>query len=268
MKTTDTLLFDAGNSRLKWALVRDGHLGPQQARPLAELPQFAAWLKRAPRFERVVGVNVAGRGFEKKLRSALHAAGRPVPEFIVASVEAAGVKNGYARPLQLGADRWAALVAAWHRAGCYRTVCAASVGTAVTIDLVDQDGYHRGGLIAPGPALMLDALLGRTADIATRAAAATGPRRAKRPPLHELVPPLADATQAAIEEGCVASTAGFIDRTINQIKQRLGVRPVLFITGGASDAVVQRLRSACKPTEDLVLRGVAVLGDVTVRRRT
>jgi type III pantothenate kinase len=267
MNTTDTLLFDVGNSRFKWALVRDGHLGKQQARPLAEFAAFESWLRRAPTVERVVGVNVAGRGFEKRLRSALHAAGRPSPELITSSAEAAGVKNGYAQPLQLGADRWAVLVAAWHRAGCYRTVCAASIGTALTLDLVDQDGFHRGGLIAPGPALMLDGLLDRTAQIAPRAAAAaSGPRR-KRAAGHELVPPLAEATRAAIEEGCLAAAAGFIDRTINQINQRLGVRPVLFVTGGASTAVVERLRSACKPCEDLVLRGVAVLGQVPIRRR-
>jgi len=269
MKTTDTLLFDAGNSRFKWALVRAGRLGRQQARAITDLAAFSTWLARAPAFERVVGVNVAGTRVERQLRAMLRAAGRPAPEFIAASSEAAGVKNGYARPLQLGADRWAALVAAWHRAGCYRTVCAVSIGTAVTLDLVDQDGYHRGGLIAPGPQLMLDALLGRTADIATRATStARGPRRGKRVPDHERVPPLADTTQAAIEEGSVASTAGFIDRTVNQITRRLGVRPVVFITGGASPPVVQRLRSACKPTEDLVLRGVAVLGQVTIRRRS
>jgi len=269
MKTTDTLLFDAGNSRFKWALVRDGRIGKLQALPSGDLAPFATWLDRAPAFERVVGVNVAGTRLEKKLRSALHAAGRPSPELIHSSVEAAGVTNGYARPLQLGADRWAALVAAWHRAGCWRTVCAASIGTAVTLDLVDQDGFHRGGLIAPGPALMLDALLGRTADIATRASStAHGPRRKKAGPDHALVPPLADATQAAIEEGALASTAGFIDRTMNQITRRLGVRPVLFITGGGSAAVAERLRSACKPSEDLVLRGVAVLGEVTIRRRS
>jgi len=269
MKTTDSLLFDAGNSRLKWALVRDGRLGRQQACELADLPQFAAWLRRAPAVERVVGVNVAGKTFERRLRSALRAAGRPSPQLIASSVEAAGVTNGYTRPLQLGADRWAALVAAWHRAGCYRTVCAASIGTAITLDVVDQDGYHRGGLIAPGPALMLDALLGRTADIAPRAgAAASGPRRRKPEAGHELVAPLAAATQAAIDEGCLGAAAGFIDRTINQITRRLGVRPVLFVTGGASKAVVERMRSASKPCEDLVLRGVAVLGQVPVRRRT
>ncbi len=268
MKTTDTLLFDAGNSRFKWALVRDGRLGTQQACGLGDFARFASWLRRAPSVERVVGVNVAGARLEKQLRSALHAEGRPSPQLITSSAQAAGVKNGYARPLQLGADRWAALVAAWHRAGCYRTVCAASVGTAITLDLVDQDGYHRGGLIAPGPGLMLNALLDRTADIAAHAALAiSGPRRGKVEPEHRLVPPLADATQAAIDEGCLAAAAGLIDRTVNQIKQRLGVRPVLFITGGASAAVIERLRSACKPCDDLVLRGVAVLGEVPIRRR-
>jgi type III pantothenate kinase len=265
MKTTDSLLFDAGNSRFKWALVRDGRMGPQHARPLAEFAQFAAWLKRAPGFERAVGVNVAGARIEKQLRSALYAAGRPTPELIVSSTAAAGVTNGYARPLQLGSDRWAALVAAWHRAGCYRTVCAASIGTAVTLDVVDQDGFHRGGLIAPGPATMLQSLLERTADIAPRAAAVT--RRRKPEPEHGLVAPLAETTRAALEEGCLASVAGFIDRTINQVTRRLGVRPVLFVTGGASAAVVERLRSACKPCDDLVLRGVAVLGAVPIRRR-
>jgi type III pantothenate kinase len=268
MKTTDSLLFDAGNSRIKWALVRDGRLGRQQACALGEFARFTDWLRRAPVVERVVGVNVAGPRFDEQLRAALRTAARPTPEFVVSSVQAAGVQNGYARPLQLGADRWAALVAAWHRAGCYRTVCAASIGTALTLDLVDQDGYHRGGLIAPGPALMLDGLLGRTADIAPRAASgAAGPRRRPRSAAHQLVPPLAAATQAAIEEGCLAAAAGFIDRTINQITRRLGVRPVLFVTGGASAAVVERLRSACKPCEDLVLRGVAVLAEVPIRRR-
>jgi type III pantothenate kinase len=268
MKTTDSLLFDAGNSRLKWALVRDGHLGAQQACALEDFARFTGWLRRAPAVERVVGVNVAGARFEKRLRSALRAAGRPSPQLITSSVAAAGVHNGYARPLQLGADRWAGLVAAWHRAGCYRTVCAASIGTAITLDLVDQDGYHRGGLIAPGPALMQDALLARTADIGSRAAQAkAGRRRGQAGAEHGLVPPLAEATQAAIEEGCLAAAAGFIDRSVNQMTRRLGVRPVLFVTGGASEPVLQRLHSACKPCEDLVLRGVAVLGEVPIRRR-
>jgi type III pantothenate kinase len=263
-----TLLFDAGNSRFKWALVRDGRLGAQRAVPHAGFGEFAAWLARTPTLERVVGVNVAGPRVERALRAALRTAGQPRPTFITSSAEAAGVRNAYTVPASLGADRWAAAIAAWHRAGCYRTVCAASIGTAITLDLVDQDGHHRGGLIAPGPTLMLDALLGRTADIAARAAAGGsrggGRRKAGARPL---VPPLTGATRSAVEEGCLAAAAGFIDRTINQLTRQLKGRPVLFVTGGASAAVIERLRSACKPCDDLVLRGVATIAEVPIRRR-
>jgi type III pantothenate kinase len=144
-------------------------------------------------------------------------------------------------------------------------VCAVSVGTALTLDLVDQDGHHRGGLIAPGPGLMLDSLLGRTADIAARAAQVTGGgRKAGTQPL---VPPLSGSTRGAIEEGCLAAAAGFIDRTVNQIARQLHGRPVVYVTGGASDGVIERLRSACKPSTNLVLRGVAAIAEVPIRRR-
>ena len=262
------LLFDAGNTRFKWALVRDGHLGPQQAVPVGALQDFARALARAPELTRVVGVSVAGRPLERDLRARLRDAQCPAPQFITGTDQAAGVRSAYRDPSRLGADRWAAAVAAWHRAGCYRTVCAVSIGTAITMDVVDQDGHHRGGLIAPGPDTMLRSLLGGTRQIAARAALdARLPRRRRDPALHPLVPPLTDNTQAAIEHGCFAAAAGLIDRTINQVTRRLGVRPVVFLTGGGSDAVEPLLRSAVKPCPDLVLRGVAVLAEVRIRRR-
>jgi type III pantothenate kinase len=263
----NTLLFDAGNSRFKWALVRKGRLDRQRAVARSDIGAFAAWLLRAPAIDRVVGVNVAGSALERALRQALRAAAKPRPGFIQSTAFAAGVRNAYARPAQLGADRWAAAIGAWHGAGCYRTVCAVSIGTAITLDLVDQDGHHRGGLIAPGPALMLEALLGRTSDIAPRAAQRAAGGRRKRG-TRALVPPLAGATRAAIEEGCLAAAAGFVDRSVNQLTRRLNVRPVVFITGGAAPAVIERLRTASRPVEDLVLRGVAAIAEVPIQRRS
>lgn len=262
----NTLLFDAGNSRFKWALVRNGHLAPQRAVAYDDWTTFAKWLKGAPELERVVGVNVAGPRGEQRLRAALRAAGAPRPAFVTSTREAAGVRNAYARPASLGADRWAAAVGAWHRAGCNRTICAISIGTAITLDVIDHDGHHRGGLIAPGPTLMLDSLLGRTADIARRAApaAASGRRPAGSKPL---VASLTAATRSAIDEGCLAAAAGLIDRTVNQVARELKTRPVVFITGGASKPVIERIRSACRPCDELVLRGVATIADVPIRRR-
>jgi len=150
-------------------------------------------------------------------------------------------------------------VAAWHLAGCYRTVCAVSVGTALTIDLVDQEGHHRGGLIAPGPELMLASLLNGTHGIAERAA-----RRSSR--VRHTIGPLADNTGDAIAAGCLTAAAGAIDRTVSQLTRELGVRPVVFLTGGGAASVQPLLKGAIRSCPELVLRGVAILAGVKMRR--
>jgi type III pantothenate kinase len=256
----NTLLFDVGNSRVKWSLVRDGVLGTLQAAPLEHLGTLQNWLTRGRGISRVVGVCVAGSSVERRLRTSLRRAHLPAPEFLKSSETAAGVRNGYRDAWRLGADRWAAAVAAWHLAGCYRTACAVSVGTALTIDLVDHSGHHRGGLIAPGPEMMLASLLQNTHGIAVRAARGRG----KRPTFGVL----ADNTRDAIDAGCLTAAAAVIDRTIGQLTRELGVRPVVFLTGGGADSVQPLLKRAIRSCPELVLRGVATLAGVSIQRRT
>lgn len=263
----NTLLFDAGNSRLKWALVRDGKLGALHAAPIDDSTALRSWLSRTARIDRAVGVSVAGATRDRALKAALQRAGFPAPTYVKSSDTAAGVRNGYREAWRLGDDRWAGAVAAWHRAGCYRTVCAVSVGTALTIDLVDHDGHHRGGIIAPGPEMMLASLLGRTQGIAERASRPSLPARRKSARnLRGAVAPLADNTREAIEGGCLIAAAGLIDRTVNQLTRELGVRPVVFITGGGAPTLLPLLKVANKHCPELVLRGVSVLAEVPLRR--
>jgi pantothenate kinase type III len=61
--------------------------------------------------------------------------------------------------------------------------------------------------------------------------------------------------------------AGLIDRTINQLTRELGVRPVVFLAGGGADVVRPLLKGASKTCPELVLRGVAAIADVPIRRR-
>jgi type III pantothenate kinase len=255
-----TLLFDAGNSRIKWALARDGRLGAMQAAPLNDLDALHEWLARTAGIDRAVGVCVAGKSFERTLQAALRRAGHSLPAFIRSSATAAGVRNGYREAWRLGDDRWACAVAAWQLAGCYRTVCAVSVGTALTIDLVDHDGQHRGGLIAPGPEMMLASLLDRTHGIAERAS--RGGRR------RHTIGPLADNTRDAIAAGCLTAAAAVIDRTIHQLARELGVRPVVFLTGGGAGSVHPLLKGAIRTCPELVLRGVAAIAGISIRPRT
>ena len=120
------------------------------------------------RRSRVVGVNVAGEAARVRLEAQL-ARWRIAPEWLTAGAAACGVQNRYARPAQLGADRWASLCAARRRSladDLFPPACVVvNAGTAVTVDALDADGVFRGGLILPGLRLMLRALAENTAAL-------------------------------------------------------------------------------------------------------
>ena len=121
---------------------------------------------RVPRAS--LGVNVAGEAARVRVEAQL-ARWRLTPEWLTASESACGVTNRYARPAQLGADRWASLVAAWRRSTAtdlFPPACVVvNAGTAVTIDALDVNGVFHGGLILPGIRLMLQALAENTAGL-------------------------------------------------------------------------------------------------------
>src|SRR5262249_2725977 len=121
-----------------------------------------------PRPVRAVGVNVAGEAARVRVEGQL-TRWRIVPEWLGAGESACGGVNRYARPSQLGADRWAAPRAARARARASAHFAPACVvvnaGTAVTIDALDADGVFQGGLILPGMRLMLEALAANTAAL-------------------------------------------------------------------------------------------------------
>jgi type III pantothenate kinase len=68
----------------------------------------------------------------------------------------AGVTNAYEKPELLGADRFLAMIAAYHLA--QKAVLVIDLGTALTVDLIDKNGMHQGGIITPGTALMRTSL--------------------------------------------------------------------------------------------------------------
>ena len=81
--------------------------------------------------------------------------------------EAAGVRIAYAEPSRLGVDRFLALLGAHARGpGPWLLV---SAGSALTVDLLDSSGQHRGGVIAPSPEHMRAALAARFAPGAVAA---------------------------------------------------------------------------------------------------
>ncbi|MCU0760181.1 MAG: type III pantothenate kinase [Steroidobacteraceae bacterium] len=248
------LLVDVGNTRLKWARLRGARLGRMQA------VGHAGW--RAADYRRVLApvlrgiaavdvVSVAGAAVERELTRAIVDACGLQPRFVASTRSAAGVTNGYREVWRLGADRWMAAIGGWHAPGRRgRPVCVVDVGTATTIDLVDARGRHRGGVIVPGPALMVSSLLRGTRGIRRRAAGK--PARIPRAPF-------ARSTREALEAGAAHAVAALVDRACAEAGRLTGHAPLLVLTGGAAPWVARQVATPHSVTPDLVLRGLAAL---------
>jgi type III pantothenate kinase len=253
------LLVDVGNSRIKWALLRARKVGALHAIEMrgATARSIARALDAARGAGRVVVVNVAGPRGERLVRAALRILALPAPLMIRSGPRAAGVANGYPEAWRLGADRWVAVIGAHHLARG-RAVCVASVGTALTLDLVDGQGRHRGGLIVPGPELMRRSLLDSTSGIRRRATVGQAPARRARGFF-------ARNTAAALQIGPLNACAALIDTALGESRTLLGARPLLLVTGGGAKSVASALRSRHLLQPDLVLQGLAVLarGELT-----
>jgi len=264
------LLLDAGNSRLKWRLLRGPRPGRVQAVPWGEGEPVRVALQamRAAKraggkagVARILACSVAGVARERDIQRAARAAGLPEPQFIRSARRAAGVRNGYVDPWRLGADRWVALIGA-RIAHPGRALCVVDVGTALTVDLLDAGGVHRGGLLVPGPELMVEALLGQTAGIRQRAgrgfALQVGRRHAAGSP-PSAAPVFGRSTRDGLAAGALLAAAALIDRAWAEARSQLGLRPLLLLSGGAAPAVASRLRSKAQASEELVLVGLAAL---------
>ena len=258
------LLLDIGNSRIKWARLAGSYRRGQRfaARGAIDLERFDArgaalekLLESMGSLPCIVACNVAGAAVERRLRAVARRAGARRPQFVRSAAAAAGVRNSYSEPWRLGADRWAALIGArFEHPG--RALCLVAVGTAMTIDLLDERGRHRGGSIIPGPELMIKALLERTAGIRRRAgrnATQAMARAGASPGL------FARDTRDAVTAGAVNAAAALIGESMRAARGLLGRNPRLILSGGAAGKVGSRLHLPYRRGDELVLRGLAVL---------
>lgn len=246
------LLIDAGNTRLKWCLLRGKKMMRVQALAWSE-PGAARAARRimstGSDVTRILVCSVAGARLERALRAAARAAHLPAPLFIRSARRAAGVRNGYVDPWRLGADRWVALIGA-RALVPERALCVVDIGTALTLDLLDDSGRHRGGLLLPGPDLMVDALLRQTAGIR---------RRAQQPPARRAANVFARSTRGGLQAGSELAAAALIERAMREARALLGRKPQLLLAGGGAARVAARLGVAARREETLVLKGLAVL---------
>ena len=245
------LVVDVGNSRMKWALYDPRGWLAQGALPNAEIGTLALrdW-QNLPRPVRAVGVNVAGEAARVRVEGQLTRWRLPM-EWMHASRSAAGVINGYSRPDQLGADRWASLAASRRRAlmveGPPPACIVINAGTAVTVDALDAEGVFQGGLILPGIRLMVQALADNTSAL--------------KMPMGTFAH-FPTNTADAIYSGAIQAICGAVE--LMRLKVGHDGRPVhCFLSGGAAPQVAPYLSEPVEVVDNLVLEGVLLLASET-----
>ena len=255
------LLIDAGNTRLKFALLTGNRLGRVHAVDWnsRSLERVARRVLRR-RFDRVLVCSVAGVELERALRRAARASGNPRPQYIRSTRRSAGVRNGYVQTWRLGADRWVAMLGA-RAQHPGRALCIVDVGTALTLDLLDAHGQHRGGLLVPGPTLMVESLLSNTAGIRRRAGLHSF-KRGGRPNGTAL---FGRSTRAGLLAGSTVACAALIERALGEARATLRGRPKLLLAGGGAIQVAPLLRVPYARADQLVLHGLALLASLDSR---
>jgi len=232
-------LFDLGNSRLKCApLGEDGRPGQVLAFPHEDGALAPGWADGLP--PRIEGAYVASVASPALRLALLDALATRCGRISVATTHRTwqGLRIAYVDPARLGVDRFLTLLAAHGRGGAWLVV---GVGTALTIDLVDADGRHHGGRIAPAPTLMRQSLQARAVQLP----AAGGEYRV-----------FADGTLDALASGCLGAALALVEQSRAAAAQACGGPVSLLLHGGGAAELLPHLVDAVSEPA-LVLEGLA-----------
>jgi type III pantothenate kinase len=258
------LLFDVGNTRLKWAAVEStqqpsdrqkklwAYSGSISSKSLAspehkvELADYIA--KTLPKPDAIGFTCVAGKEAIQNLQSLFPQWSDITWKQLIGNSPFAGLRSLYQDPGQLGSDRWAAVIGA--RALSNANTLIINAGTATTIDLLGANGVHYGGWILPGLELMQKSLAGNTAQLplAVRDESSNG---------------FGLSTNNAIIGGCDAAQLGAIQYAIQLAKEMNHPVEKVWIDGGNAKILAAEMSKAktqsplaIETIEGLVLRGV------------
>ena len=227
------LACEIGNTKVKWKVYtfkegeKEGGSFPVGA-PLPE--RFKEKALTLPLY--TASVNPPGlTELEKKL---------PVKFIKVGKDIAVPIKNMTKKPEQVGVDRLLGALAAYRKFGPSVVV---DLGTAVTVNLVEEGPAFVGGLILPGPDLWAKSLNEHTAQLPLV--------RLRSVPSHYI----GRDTYEAISCGIAWGMVGALTFILEKLEEERG-KLQLCLTGGAAQAFSTYLCHPHKVVPDLVLLGI------------
>jgi type III pantothenate kinase len=234
-------LVDLGHSRIKWAQAHTGRLiaGTDGACPLEQ----ADALEGALAGHRHRRLWLSGQSNPEAVAMVATVAQRHGLSLHILKTGEANLPVKPAYP-GLGVDRWLALQWSWLQSRA--PLCVVDCGTAVTVDVVDGRGVHRGGWIMSGLAAMRNGLLDKARGL---------PRGAIEPASFDQ--PATDSA-TAIAAGTALQLIAGINRALAAASTLLETAPVVWLTGGDADRVIDQLDIDPRHDRLLVLRGLAM----------
>jgi len=159
-----------------------------------------------------------------------------------------GLRTGmpilYENPLEVGADRVVAALAAYEKYG--GPCIVVDFGTATTFDAVSDRGEYLGGAIAPGIQISAEALYLKTAKL---------PRIEIRKPKKAI----GRTTVASMQSGLYFGYIGLVDKIVSEVKGELGKKAAVISTGGFGGQITPEIGAIDHFEPNLVLDGLRIL---------
>jgi type III pantothenate kinase len=243
---SDYLLIDVSNSYAKLAFASRDRVSNPARIPTSELSSnvVAGFLKRREVKKLVVSSVVPTKN------SAISKAAHNKAQVLWLDWKLKlGVTIDYPKPRSIGADRLANAAAVADLYGCPAIVV--DFGTAVTFDVVSEEGSYIGGVIAPGLEAMTNFLYQRTALL---------PRLSLKEPQRAV----GRSTVEAMRSGAIFGYRGLVREILARIKAEQFSRKkvVVVATGGYAGLIASQLPEVAVIRPHLTLEGLRIVGNL------
>lgn len=214
-----TLYLDVGNTRLKWGLSNSSDSFSQTGHCLTSDGASLEEILKNHSFSHAVGVCVAPAHQQDQITSLIHSLSQIKTQWLISPTHTGDLINTYHHPHQLGPDRWAALVGAWSQQKGPTIVM--TLGTATTIDSIDDRGNFLGGVILPGLTLLQKTLHHHTARLPDFE-------------FTSFLKPLdwPKETETAIQQGALVATLGAYHLIHDRLQKETDKAPLTWLNGG------------------------------------
>jgi len=211
------IFLDIGNTNAKWRFEGD----------YFEVPITEFTFDRLPKTSKIWVSNVSPN-FAIKNQSNI--------SFVEPQKKYKSLINSYKEPKNIGVDRWLAMIASYELS-LGKEFIVVDIGSAVTIDLVDNSGLHLGGIIFPGLLKIRNTF--------------------KNFPVEKKIKfkEIGESTKQAWTIGTLDLIVNGINQKIHELKQRMP-HANIFLTGGGYEDIQKFIEFSYDYHKNLVLDGL------------